>query len=70
MAQPHSAFVDDSPTAEQKRRRAAVEDARSIVGFAGGAVCSEMEALQTRFVDGELTIDEVVATYIRQLRER
>jgi len=49
------------------RRREAVDNARAIVAFAGGSLSEEMEALHQRFVAGELTGDEVVAQYIRQL---
>jgi len=50
------------------QRRDAVDNARAITAIAGGNVSDEMEALNERFITGELTADEVVAERIRQLR--
>lgn len=51
----------------QTRRREAVTDARAIVGFAGGVISPRMEALNERYIAGELTADEVILELIKQL---
>jgi hypothetical protein len=54
--------------AEIERRREAVAKADAIVAFAGGSGSPMMRALLSRFSDGELTMDEVRAEYLRRLR--
>lgn len=51
----------------QTRRREAVANARAIVGFAGGVISPGMEALNERYIAGELTGDEVISELVKQL---
>ncbi|GMN04595.1 antitoxin VbhA family protein [Erythrobacter sp. MTPC3] len=52
----HSAFPAASPiTAEERAaRKAAVDFARGSIRFEGGILSAEIEALNTRFINGEL----------------
>lgn len=52
----------------QTRRRKAVDDARAIVAFSGGSSDAAMEALNERYIAGELTSEEVIAEILRQVR--
>ncbi len=57
-----------SDTHTQARRREAVDNARAIVAFAGGHCDAEMEALNERYIAGDLTSDQVIAEVLRQAK--
>lgn len=59
----HSAFPAASPiTAEERAsRKAAVDFARGSIRFEGGILSPEVEALNARYVDGEITSDDLTA---------
>lgn len=45
-------------TEERQKRQDAVNFARGNVQLSGGSLSDEIEALNARFIDGELTSDE------------
>lgn len=55
-------------TEAQARRREAAQNAKAIVAFSDGTSDPEMEALDERYIAGELTSEQVIAEIIRQAR--
>ena len=49
-----------------RRRRVSMDEAKAILGFAGGALSAEGEQLAEKVVAGELTTDEAVAELLRK----
>lgn len=48
-----------------RRRREGMDEARAILGFAGGSLSPEAERLAERVVAGELTDEEAIAELLR-----
>jgi Antitoxin VbhA len=55
---------------ERDRRRAAVDHARASVGLEGFVLPPEEEVLALRYIDGEIELDEYLATPHRDLHAR
>ena len=67
----HSTFPTTSPISaeERARRKESIDFARGSVRFEGVTLTTEMEALNQRYINGELGLDEYLALGIPLAKE-